>query len=269
MSSAQIRKYWRVYRMGLQETISDAGKAWIWYAMLMTQAFVFAYTWLIVAGGRDTIGSLPTGEVIAYYFYMFVGWFVVGGYFHFGMGEAIRQGTLSVQLSKPLLPFTREILSEQGWKTLGLIFAIPLLGLMVLLFAGKVELSLDPLRFLMCIPALILGGLTFGLVDFMIGLAGFWLERVDGIRGVIMACNNILGGYFLPIALLPLALQQAAFWLPFRYGFSFSIEIFQGLVTGDQIWQGYLLQLFWLLVLFLLARFLLKRGLRRYESYGG
>jgi ABC-2 type transport system permease protein len=47
------------------------------------------------------------------------------------------------------------------------------------------------------------------------------------------------------------------------------ISIYMGKLTGGGIALGLLTQLFWVLVMYALARFMWRRGIKHYSAFGG
>jgi len=247
---------------------SDAGKTFIWILVGASESFVMAFTWLIVSKGHDSIGSMTISQVITYYFYLFITWYIIGGTFWHLISNSIRRGELSNTLLKPIFPYAKDILLEQGWKTFGLISGIPILILFFLVFSGNLSIEFSLIHLIISLPSIILSTLIFALLQFIIGNLTHWFQKVDGVYTVYNTTSYIFGGAIAPLLLMPLGIQKAAYLLPFRYTFSFPIEIFQSLISNSQIYLGYFLQVLWLILLIILSRILYKKGLQKYESFG-
>ncbi len=262
------RKYLRFFYVGLLDNISDAGKTMIWMITEGIMAFVFIFIWLSASSGQDTIGGVDRGQIIAYYFFTFISWYLIGGFFHFLMADSIRTGRLSNQLVKPVMPFAQDIMKEQSWKVFGFFASMPIFLILLVLFGQFADFSIDSSNVPFVILSLILGGIVFGALDFIVGSFAFWLDRVNGIRALNSAFFNILGGYYIPFILLPEAISAVAQFLPYRYTFSFPIDILQGQVGDGQLLGGFIVQIIWAIVLIFICNLVLKIGLRRYESFG-
>ena len=84
-----------------------------------------------------------------------------------------------------------------------------------------------------------------------------------------MAIESVLGGQLFPLDLLPAWLFRIAQFLPFYYQMYFPGAILTGRLEQPLVWQGLLIQLFWVLALLVLGEFLWRRGLRRHTAVGG
>ena len=49
----------------------------------------------------------------------------------------------------------------------------------------------------------------------------------------------------------------------------FPISIYMGKIAGAGIWLGLLMQLFWLLLGYSMARFAWARGIKKFAAFGG
>lgn len=254
--------------MGLQDIFSEWGKASIWTIIAATHALVMAFTWLIVADGRDNLGALSTGQVIAYYGLMFISWYLIGGNVHHMVSNMIARGELSGKLTKPLYPFAEKIFLEQGWKTLGLLTGTPVLIMILIGFGGQTEIAFDLSNLLWTIPSILMGAIIFLTKDIIIGCTTFWLQSDKGTQHMDVLMMTIFGGDLAPLALMPIWVQSLANVLPFRYIFALPIEIFLGQHTGIDLLMALGVQLLWLVAFVWLAGIIYRRGLIAYEAFG-
>ena len=64
-------------------------------------------------------------------------------------------------------------------------------------------------------------------------------------------------------------LKQILYLTPFPYQLYFPISIYLGKAAGAEMWRGLAMQLFWVLVAYVFARLMWRRGIRRYSAFGG
>ena len=58
-------------------------------------------------------------------------------------------------------------------------------------------------------------------------------------------------------------------WLPFTYELYFPVAVIQEKITGGVLPRGLLIQAAWVLVMWAVGRLLWRRGVRRYQAFGG
>jgi ABC-2 type transport system permease protein len=113
--------------------------------------------------------------------------------------------------------------------------------------------------------------LSFVLTFFLtasLGLITIWQNQPEGFFALFGFASNTLGGVVVPLALMPGGVGDILQWLPFAYIYSLPVKIFQGL-PGDQLVQGFAVQLLWVAVSALFFRWVWRKATRRYEVYEG
>jgi ABC-2 type transport system permease protein len=78
----------------------------------------------------------------------------------------------------------------------------------------------------------------------------------------------LFSGRLMPIVVFPALVQSLLFFTPFRYMFSFPIEIAIGQISSPQIIQGLIIQSLWVLSVIYLQHHLWAKGLARYSASG-
>lgn len=263
-----MKKYLALYRMAFQDVFSDPGKPVVWLMVGAAFCFCSAFIWIVVANGSNKVGALPLSDIVTYYLFLFVFWYVIGGMFSMIMENTIYRGKLSSELLKPVFPFARCIVWEQGWKTFNVILAVPMLGLFGFLFRDYLDFSVTLPAVLAALPAILLAFFLFILFDFCLGCITFWSNSLEGLYNLLWPIRNVFGGWLAPVALLPGTLHTIAVFLPFRYFFNFPVELLKNQLIRGEIILGYGIELVWVLLLFVTAVFLYKAGLKRYEASG-
>jgi len=169
---------------------------------------------------------------------------------------------------KPWFPFASTIVGEQAWKFLGLVMGLPVLIILIQITVGFSGFTFSWQSILMTLPAILVGAILFAEMEFIIGISSLWLMKVNGVYLISYLCFEIFGGRIAPFYLLPVWLRNLSDLLPFRYTFSFGVDILQQTVGVGDAFKGLIIAFVWAFVLYLICRFLMKKGLRRYEAVG-
>ncbi len=117
--------------------------------------------------------------------------------------------------------------------------------------------------------SLIMAFLLGFFMDACIGLVGFWFLEVSSLLFVYMLLNFFLSGHMFPLDLIPQPWGYIVDFLPLKYLAYFPAAVFLGKVPEDQLVWELGLEVFWLVVLILLAKWMYWKGLQRYSGYGG
>ena len=114
--------------------------------------------------------------------------------------------------------------------------------------------------------SIVLAFLVSWLVQAIFGMFAFWFQQSLGLYNLWFVAIALLGGYVVPLPLLPHGLEQAARWLPFQASLSAPVEILIG--TAQHPLEVVAVQLAWVVLAFAGAAALWRRGLRRYGAVG-
>ena len=95
------------------------------------------------------------------------------------------------------------------------------------------------------------------LVQAMFGMLAFWFEQSLGIFNLWFAAYAFLGGYVLPLALLPGPVEQLALLLPFQATLAAPVELLLG--SADPL-RTLAVQAGWVALAFLAARAMWSNG---------
>ena len=106
------------------------------------------------------------------------------------------------------------------------------------------------------------------LIESLIGLIAFWFLEVSSLIFIYMMLSYFLSGHMIPLEYLSRWIPFVEV-LPFRYLAYTPAAIMLGKIPTHRLPQELLMQVFWIVALFALNRFVFQRGLRRYSSFGG
>ena len=100
-------------------------------------------------------------------------------------------------------------------------------------------------------------------------MLAFWVLEVSTFIFILFAFEYLASGHLFPLDILPPALKHVLFFTPFPYQMYFPVSIYMGKITGAELWQGMIVQAGWVLVAYVFARFMWRRGVRHYGAFGG
>lgn len=103
----------------------------------------------------------------------------------------------------------------------------------------------------------------------LVYIANFRLLTIMGLRVMVAAAMDLLGGFTIPLPFYPQALQDVLNLLPFAAMHNLPLRLYSGHIAGADAVTGIALQAFWLLVLVQLGRWWMDRQLKRVIVQGG
>ena len=105
-------------------------------------------------------------------------------------------------------------------------------------------------------------------IAYSIAMLAFWILEISTVVFMVFSVEYFLSGQIFPLDMLPAWLASFVKWSPFPYEMYFPVQIFMERVRGAALVQGLAIQAFWVLVMWLLAVGLWRRGIRHYQAVG-
>jgi ABC-2 type transport system permease protein len=208
--------------------------------------------------------SLTTFENIFTYY-------IIGSLFawesglNWNLAQSIMNGKISTKLLAPLSLFKIVLLQDFGWWSFSNIFQSVLLILFAIIGRDYLILS-HPYHILFYGFLSIIGKIMLMFFGIIIGCAAFFFTDVQGAIGVQNDLNFYLSGKAIPLDISNF-LTPITF-LPFALTFYFPIQIYLGKFSIIQSVLICVLGIAWCIVLYFLAKFIFKLGLKRNEAVG-
>ena len=85
---------------------------------------------------------------------------------------------------------------------------------------------------------------------------------------VTVVVVDFLSGSLFPIDVLPSALQKFLLLTPFPYLLYVPVQIYLGKIFGPALFEGMIVSLAWLIILWYSLKFIWNKGLRVYQAFG-
>ena len=133
----------------------------------------------------------------------------------------------------------------------------------------KLHLEISLVSLILFIISLVLASmLIVALLLFVHILCMFTLDD-KGIMNVLLVIADIFSGLVLPIPFFPKLVQRILDFVPFRYVSDFVFRIYIGNIPHSEAIMGILVQIIWILILFITGKLLLKKALKNAVIQGG
>ncbi len=126
-----------------------------------------------------------------------------------------------------------------------------------------------PLEFVLFLTALAVGALLMSAISMIVVYLTFETRSPKGTQTIVQTLCGLLGGLFIPLPLMPQAIQNVLNYLPFRFVADLPVRIYIGSIsiTNSLIFIG--ISVAWLVALIILGRLLISKALKRTVIQGG
>ena len=179
----------------------------------------------------------------------------------------VTSGYIEVWLSKPVT-----YLAYRAWWQIGAgvypFLVTTTIGVLVLVFTVGIPQTMTAALFLPTLLLTFLGAIVLTLLVYgVVGLLAFWIEEIVPVFWVVDKAVMILGGSYLPVALFPDLMYKIALYSPFGASVFVSHTVYESWAT---VWLKLIgIQMFWILVLGLVAYSMFKHAVKKVSVNGG
>lgn len=224
----------------------------------------------IYARGGDEIGGYTYGAMILYFVLsIIVETMVAPTDDEWQISADIRDGRLNFMLLKPVSYIGYRFMLFASARTVYTLMVIGPMLIVIHLLVPQVPWPNDPVLYLITAGVIILAAVLQFLIAYTLALISFWILEVSTLIFIFYSLEYFFSGHLFPVDIMPPWLYNIIKWTPFPYELFFPVVVFQGRITGWGIIEGVFLQLFWILVLYVLSRILWSQGLKNYSATGG
>ena len=182
----------------------------------------------------------------------------------FVFGDRVYSGQLSALLVQPVHAIHQIVAMGIAGKIYQLPVLLVLVPVALALTGGAITAGAT--GWLVGIVVTLLGTVAMVYLAAMMGAVSFWMTKAQGVQGLLIGAEWVLGGIVAPIALLPGPWPEILRHQPLWYADAAAPEFLSGI--SEPSWWVVLEAGAWVVALHLAYRLLWRRGLRRYEAVG-
>ena len=266
---SSIRKYLFVAKISIQEAAAYRLNHFLSFVVIAVPLAVILLLWDKVYGEHQLLASLTRNEVLTYF--ILTRWLfeLTGPAVWWEITSDIHDGTLSFHLLRPenyqTYHFAAILGSKLPYSTVGLLVILPFVLLLGESFVFPTSWLIWMGFFLSSLLAVVLNY----QLTYLFSLTAFWLEEGTAVNILADIVIPFAMGNILPLSFLPPTVEGFLQRLPFQYLLYFPASVYLDQLSQNQITQGVLTQIFWIIILFLLNKSVWKKGLRRFTAVGG
>jgi ABC-2 type transport system permease protein len=269
--TASLAKYAKVFTIGVQNTF-----VYRWAFVLRSVVGIVPligtlFLWQAVfSGGGGTVAGYGMNAMILYFaMTVLMENLVTPTDDEWQIAAEIRDGRLSALLLKPLNYIGYRFSLYTSYRMLYSVILAP--GVLVVFFFLReyIILPTNPATWLAFGVSTVLAALLQFFIAVTIAMLAFWILEISTIIFITYSFEYFLSGRIFPLDMLPPWLSGFVKWAPFTYELYFPVQIFMERVKGEALREGLMIQAGWVLIMWVAALTLWKRGVKKYQAVGG
>jgi ABC-2 type transport system permease protein len=268
-----MRKYWHVINIGIQNNLAYRFNYLTRTLFSFIPLFAMLSLWRTVyaAGGQAQTHSGYSQTQIMFYYLLVavVDVLTAVNEDDWQIAADIREGAISQFLLKPVDYLTYRLCLFFSGRLAYMAVAVLPLALFILCFRADVAPPAGGAALLAFPVSLVLTALLQFFTSYAMAMLAFWLLEISTLIFILFAFEYLASGHLFPLDMLPPALQHLLAFTPFPYQMYFPVSIYMGRVAGGELAGGLLIQLAWVVAAYFLARFMWRRGIKKYSAFGG
>ncbi|OGG06123.1 hypothetical protein A2872_04090 [Candidatus Gottesmanbacteria bacterium RIFCSPHIGHO2_01_FULL_42_12] len=263
-----MRKYWAYFRSSLIRTLTYRGQLVVFTLASLLSIVPITAVW--IGMGSDLAGGYTKIELISYYVIgLFFQRLVYSSLINYYVSEIVSDGTIvGLFLTKPVSFYFATFALGVGWMAIAAIVGFVVSVLFNLVIGVSMSIPLTVGMVVASTGAIVLATVLVFASSLVLGLFSFWTTHISSFVSLYWIGLMLFGGITFPLSFFPDTIRPLVNLNPFRFMFSFPLEIiFSRLSPGETI-TGFLMLLFWICLFSIFYKIIWKRGVKVYSGYG-
>ncbi len=254
-------------RVALKDGFAYKFEFFAWTIIMPVTVLIFYFLWhsVFTYNGLHEVRGMGFSDLIIYYVLVLVMSTLTYSSVAEDLSARIRKGKFVIDLVQPMDVIQRYISEFFGYKAIVLLVQVLPIAIVALILLRPQVSAINLVLFSISV---VLASVMSFFIWFGVALVAFWMKAVNGVSMAVWGIMNILRGGLVPLVFFPHYVQAALSFMPFPYMMFVPIQIFLGKVTiaGALFAMG--VQVFWIVVLLLVARWILGKGMRLFTGAG-
>ena len=272
-----VRRFFKTYlpfsRAGVQQMVAYRANFICFLLGEIVSAFIMFFVWKAVFGNSDqqVINGFTMEDMVVYLFITFLTGYLTYSDGAFSIGEEIVDGSVAMRMIKPCSFDMCFLFQELGGRlvSIAMIFVPIVAGVEIYRYVITGAVRFDVPHFLLYLLSMAIAYMISFYFNVCYGFLAFFFKNLWGTTLIKETLTSFLSGAVVPLAFLPAGLAAVLNFLPFASLSYTPVMIYMGMYSYSQIAYRIGLQLFWLLVMYLLSKLIWHSAVKRLCVQGG
>lgn len=229
--------------------------------------FIFWEIYKALYVGRNAVDGI-TMSMVTTNFILSIGLeaaFFTDDYF---LPRHIWDGSISTELLRPISFRGRMLAENLGSVLFQLAFCfIPALLVSVAIMGMYPPVNVGTFCFFFL--SALLGYGVLWAISFAVQMTAFWLVNIWSLNTIKTVLINVLSGSMIPLWFMPDWMQEVLRFTPFSSIYFTPVQIYLGQLPIGEILTRYLVQIFWIVLIFIIGSILWDKGQKKLVVQGG
>ncbi|HEX3469108.1 MAG TPA: ABC-2 family transporter protein [Candidatus Elarobacter sp.] len=235
-------------------------------ASVLVRVYLLRMVWLALYARNAAPSDLPLHAIITYTTIALLMGLVMDIDQTRALHDKLNDGSIATDFMKPISVPLYFFSDGTGEVLFHAILIVP--SLLFALLIVHIDVPPPPVIAVFLV-SFVLGYAVGFCVNFILNCIAFWTLEIQAVQLIVTWVTDLFGGELIPLVLFPAFLQRFAFALPFAAMFSTPVLIYVRVIKPERYLETLGLQLFWVVVLGVVATFVWRAGAKRIVVQGG
>lgn len=269
----RLKLYWPFSKGVIQTIMSYRINFFMFVFGNLMKTFVIYYLWkaVFLSSSTNNLNGFTLNDMIIYIFMSSLTAGTIGTGTEQDIGQEVRDGSIAVNLIKPINYKIRMFFISIGSLIYQFMFVlVPVwLGLLAVRYFTVGELPPDIWTIALYFFSITLGFIVSYFMNFCFGLLSFYVTNMWGLSHLKEAVLLFFSGQLIPIAFFPELMQKIIQFFPFSSLNYIPVMVYLKKLTGLALIQALGIQLLWIAILYLLSLWLWNKAINKLVILGG
>lgn len=231
------------------------------------QFFIFYEIYKVLYGNGKSVDGI-TMSMVTTNFVLSLGLGAIFSPNDYFLPARIWDGSISTELLRPMSFKGRMIAENVGESFFNLIFKfVPVL--LIAIFTTGMEKPAGVSNMVLFLVSALLGYGVLWTISFTVQMTAFWLINIWSLITIKDVFVNILSGKMIPLWFMPIWMMSVLKYTPFASIYFTPVQIYLGQLSASEMLSKCLVQIVWIIVIFLIGNVLWNKGQKKLVVQGG
>ena len=246
-----------------------AYQLWFWIGLVLSiiSMAILVYFWRAIYKDTSTISGLAENQTINYILLAFIFMPLTSNDLIWEFGSNLREGTIIHHLLRPINFQGMNYAQSLGTLITRLMLQVPMVIVAVLLFGLRFPSDLG--TWLAFIVSALLGYTVMFFFNWLLACLTFYTTEIWGLGVLIEGMNFFLSGALVPLVMMPEWVRTIVLSIPFAQALAVPVGLLAGITPLSEAPRVWLIQILWILGLWLVSTLFFRVALRKITVQGG
>ncbi len=246
-----------------------AYQVWFWVGLVLNiiSMAILVYFWRAIYNDTSTISGLGLNQTLNYILLAFIFMPLTANDLVWEFGSNLREGTIAHHLLRPINFQGMNYAQSLGILVTRLLLQLPMVVAAVLLFG--LRFPTDLVTWLAFLVSALLGFTVMFFFNWFLACFTFYTTEIWGLGVLIEGMNFFLSGALVPLVMMPEGVRNVVLSIPFAQALAVPVGLLTGITPLSDAPRVWLIQIAWILGMWLLSTLFFRVAVRKITVQGG